>query len=54
MKKIKHYSCGKKGIIEVRPNWRHKCIERCDTIKIVNKLIFLLEELKVILKGQDY
>ena len=50
----KHYSQTKKGIIEVRKNWKHKCIERCDSIKRINKIVFLCEDLKKILKGQDY
>ena len=56
MKKItnKHYQQTKHGIIEVNKNWRHKCIEKCDSIKRINKMIFLCEDLKKILKGQNY
>jgi hypothetical protein len=53
MKKIidKHYSQTKQGIIEVNKNWKHKCIERCDSIKRINKMMFLCEDLKQIMKN---
>ena len=48
--KDKHYLQTKKGIIEVRKNWRHKCIEKCDSIKRINKIIAICEKLKNICK----
>ena len=44
----RHYKKLKDGkIIEVRKNWRHKCIDRCDTIKIIRKIQHKLEDLIV-------
>lgn len=51
-KKHKHYSKSKDGkIIEVRKNWRHKCIEQCDSVKIIRKIMHKLEDLLVEIKN---
>ena len=46
--KDKHYSTDKKGkLMEVRKNYRHKCIEQCDDIKRIRKIMHLCEDLCV-------
>ena len=46
--KYKHYTYDKKGkLLEVRKNWRHICIEECDEIKIIRKILHKLQDLVV-------
>ena len=45
IKKERHYKKTPDGIIEVRRNWQHKCIEKCTTIKKARKSILLCKKL---------